>query len=62
MIPHDPQDIEQNCPAFSTPCRTFWPCMVPLERYTAFNFTVLYLVIAQKALLKSILEKRHMID
>lgn len=63
MIPRDPEDTKQNCPVFSTPCRTFWPCLKPLELYNVFNFIVHHpSVITQKTLLKSIPEKRHMID
>lgn len=45
VIPCDSGDMKQNCPVFSTPCRTFWPCMKPLELYRVFHFVVCYLTV-----------------
>lgn len=42
VIPHDSGDMKQNCPVFSPLCRTFWPCVKPLELYSIFNFVVRY--------------------
>jgi len=63
VIPHDSRDMKQNCPVCSTLCRTFQPCMEPLELYSVFDFIVRSLtMITQKVLLKSVLEERHMTD